>query len=132
MSITSLTLHPQKFWSWTLGQVYLRNDPTISPTSLGPGDSVFTSSFLLRVNENWSLRASHYFNASTGTLQEQDYAICRDMRSWTAALTFLVRNSPGTPQDFTVAFTFWLKAFPKAGHGPEANIPSPETTIPSY
>ena len=52
-------------------------------------------------------------------MREQDYAIYRDMRSWTAALTFQFRNSPGVPDDFTVAFTFWLKAYPKAGRGPE-------------
>ena len=119
MSVTTLTLHPHKSWSWTLGQVYLHNDPSTSPTSLGPGDNVFSSSFLFRLNENWGLRAYHYFDASTGTLREQDYAIYRDMRSWTAALTFQFRNSPGVPDDFTVAFTFWLKAYPKAGRGPE-------------
>ena len=120
MSVTTLTLRPGKTWSWTLGQVYLRDDFTPSPTALGPGENVFTSSFLYRLNENWGLRASHYFDASTGTLREQDYAIVRDLRSWTAALTFLVRNNPGTPQDFTVAFTLWLKAYPKSGRGPEA------------
>ena len=120
MSVTTLTLHPGKSWSWTLGQVYLRDDFSPSPTALGPGENVFTSSFLYRLNENWGLRASHYFDASSGTLREQDYGIVRDLRSWTAALTFLVRNNPGTSQDFTVAFTLWLKAFPKSGHGPEA------------
>jgi len=120
MSVTTLTLRPGKTWSWTLGQVYLRDDFTPSPTALGPGENVFTSSFLYRLNENWGLRASHYFDASTGTLREQDYAIVRDLRSWTAALTFLVRNNPGLPQDFTVAFTLWLKAYPKSGRGPEA------------
>jgi lipopolysaccharide assembly outer membrane protein LptD (OstA) len=120
MSVTTLTLRPGKTWSWTHGQVYLRDDFSPSPTALGPGENVFTSSFLYRLNENWGLRASHYFDASTGTLREQDYAIVRDLRSWTAALTFLVRNNPGTPQDFTVAFTLWLKAYPKSGRGPEA------------
>jgi hypothetical protein len=62
---------------------------------------------------------SHYFDANTGDLREQDYAIFRDLRSWTAALTFRFRNSPGSPEDFTVAFTVWLKAYPQSGHGPE-------------
>jgi LPS-assembly protein len=123
MSVTTITLRPQKTWSWTLGQVYLRDDFSGSPTALGPGENVITSSFLFRLNENWGLRAYHYFDASSGTLREQDYAIYRDMRSWTAALTFILRNSPGVPQDFTVAVTFWLKAFPKAGHGPETGQP---------
>jgi lipopolysaccharide assembly outer membrane protein LptD (OstA) len=120
MSVATLTLRPGKSWSWTLGQVYLRDDFSPSPTALGPGENVFTSSFLYRLNENWGLRAAHYFDASTGTLREQDYGIVRDLRGWTAALTFVVRNNPGVPQDFMVAFTLWLKAYPKSGHGPEA------------
>jgi hypothetical protein len=45
------------------------------------------------------------------------------MRSWTGALTFLVRNNPGSRQDFTMAFTFWLKAYPQAGRGPDLGQP---------
>jgi len=119
MSLTTLTLHPRKSWSWTLGQVYLRDDFSASPIALGPGENLFTSSFLFRLNENWGLRMAHWFDARTGRLQEQDYAIYRDLRSWTAALTFRLRDSPGAPEDFTVALTLWLKAFPQSGHGPE-------------
>jgi lipopolysaccharide assembly outer membrane protein LptD (OstA) len=122
MSITTMTLRPGRSWSWTLGQVYLRDDFRPVPTALGPGENVFTSSFLYRLNENWGLRTAHYFDASTGKLRQQDYAIIRDLRSWTAALTFRLQNNPGVPQDFTVAFTFWLKAFPQAGHGPETGL----------
>ena len=64
-------------------------------------------------------------------MQEQDYAIYRDLRSWTAALTFRVRNNPGAPQDFTVAFTFWLKAFrirPWLRDGP--GVPSGPVSLP--
>ena len=115
MSLTTVTIHPQKSWSWTVGQVYLRDDLSPSPIALGPGDNLFTSAILLKINENWGLRAAHWFDASTGSMREQDYSIFRDFRSWTGALTFLLRNNPGQTQDFTVAFTFWLKAFPHAG-----------------
>ena len=121
MSVTTVSLHPKKSWSWTVGQVYLRDDLSPSPTALGPGNNIFTSSLLFRFNENWGLRASQYYNALTGTLQQHDYSIYRDMRSWTGALTFLIRNNPGVPQDFTVAFTFWFKAYPRSGSGPELN-----------
>jgi LPS-assembly protein len=120
MSHTTLTFQPHKSWKWTVGQTYLHDDFSSSPTALGPGESVFTSSILFRLNENWGLRASHYFDANTGDLREQDYAIIRDLRSWTAALTFRFRNSPGSQEDFTVALTFWLKAYPQSGRGPEA------------
>ena len=120
MSHTTLTFQPHKSWKWIVGQTYLHDDFSSSPTALGPGESVFTSSILFRLNENWGLRASHYFDANTGDLREQDYAIIRDLRSWTAALTFRFRNSPGSQEDFTVALTFWLKAYPQSGRGPEA------------
>ncbi|HSA10510.1 MAG TPA: hypothetical protein P5205_09090 [Candidatus Paceibacterota bacterium] len=119
-SHTTLNLHPHKSWSWTLGQLYLRDDFSTEPTAFGTGNNLFTSSLLIRFNENWGLRTAHWFEARTGTLQEQSYSIFRDLRSWTAALSFILRDDPNHPQDFTVAFTFWLKAFPRLGRGPEA------------
>ena len=119
MSYTTLTFHPHKAWSWALGQYYLLGDSSSSPTALGPGENLLFSTLFFRLNENWGLRAYHYFDASTGTLREQDYALFRDLRSWTGALTLRVRNNPGSPQDVMVAFSFWLKAFPQAGRGPE-------------
>jgi lipopolysaccharide assembly outer membrane protein LptD (OstA) len=123
MSLTTVSLHPRKSWSWTVGQVYLRDDLSASPTALGPGNNLYTSSFLFRLNENWGLRAAHWFEARTGTLQEQDYSLYRDFRSWTGALSFLVRNSPGVPKDITFAFSFWLKAYPQAGRGQDMGQP---------
>ena len=120
MSLTTLTLHPMKSWSWSISQYYVHDDLSTAPTSLGPGTSLYTSSILLRFNENWGLRATHWFNALTGTMAEQDYSLFRDFRSWTGALTLLVRNNPGAPQDVTVAFSFWLKAYPQASHGQES------------
>ena len=64
------------------------------------------------------------FEARTGTMQEQNYAIYRDLRSWTAALTFAVRNGTAAAlDDFTVAFTFSLKASPRYGRGREVGTP---------
>ena len=60
------------------------------------------------------------FDAITGKLQEQDYSIYRDMRSWTAALTFRVLNSVSGGQEFSVGFTFSFKAFPRFGLGHDA------------
>jgi hypothetical protein len=68
-----------------------------------------------RVNENWGLRASHRFEARDGRLEEQAYSLYRDLRSWTATLTFRVLDNRNGPEDFTVAFTFSLKAHPRRG-----------------
>jgi LPS-assembly protein len=123
MAFNTLTLHPNNVWSWSLGQFYLRDDPSTGPTSLGVGNNLFISDLFFRVNENWGLRASHRFEARTGTLQEQAYSVYRDLRSWTAGLTFRVRENPSGPQDVTVAFTFSLKAFPRFGLGTENLLP---------
>ena len=123
MSLSTVTLRPNNTWSWTVGQFYLRDDVNNTPTALGIGNNLFTSTMLFRLNENWGFRASQMFEARTGVMQEQDYSVYRDLRSWTAALTIRMRNGVGTPNDFTVAFTFSLKASPHYGRGSEVGTP---------
>jgi LPS-assembly protein len=117
MSLTTVTLQPHPKWSWTLGQFYLRDNYSSSPTAWGEGNNLFTSTIYYRLNENWGLRASHRFDASTGELQEQAYSVYRDLRSWTAALTCRWLNNVNGGQDFTIAFTFSLKVAPRYGLG---------------
>jgi len=124
MSFTTLSIQPNETWSWRIGHYYLRDDVSPSPTALGLGNDVISSTLHYRLNENWGFRASHYFDVRTGRLQEQSYTVYRDMRSWTAALSFLVRQqTTGKPEDYTVAFTFSLKAFPRFNLGTEAGGP---------
>ena len=120
MSLTTLTIQPKDNWKWSLSHLYLRDDLSGAKTSLGYGNNIITSDLMYRVTENWGVGASHYFNALTGRLQEQRYSIYRDLRSWTAALTFQLRDASSGAEDFTVAFTFSLKAFPRANRGYEA------------
>ncbi len=121
MAYNTLTFSPNQVWSWGLGYYYLQDQPTNAPLSLGPGNNVFTSVLTYRLNENWAFRASHYFDAKTGKLQEQTYTVYRDLRSWTAALSFLIRQpTAGMPSDFGFAFTFSLKAFPRFPLGGDA------------
>jgi lipopolysaccharide assembly outer membrane protein LptD (OstA) len=122
MSYTTLTLSPGTTWRWTLGQYYLRDD--VGTPSLGPGNNVFTSTFYYRLNENWGVRMAHYFEAKTGTLQEQSYTIYRDLRSWTAAVSLLIRDNPASGHmDYGAAFTFSLKAFPRYGRDLDVTAP---------
>jgi hypothetical protein len=117
MSLTTVTVQPSHQWSWTIGQFYLRDDFSSSPTAWGQGYNLFTSTIHYRLNENWGLRGSHGFEARTGQLQEQAYSIYHDMRSWTAALTFRVLDNVNGKQDYSVAFTFSLKIAPRYGLG---------------
>ena len=108
LAVHSATFEPNNTWSWTVGHYFLRDDP-----AFGIGNNLLTSTFFYRLNENWGTRVAHYFDARTGTLQEQDYTIYRDLRSWTAALTFRSLDSQATGHDFSVAATFSFKAFPR-------------------
>jgi LPS-assembly protein len=123
MAFHTITLQPNDIWSVSLGHFYLRDDPSTSPTSLGPGNNLFNSTIYFRLNENWGFRTLHRFEARDGRMQEQAYSIYRDMRSWTAALTFRVRQSTVGSDDYSVAFTFSFKAFPHYGLGSDISKP---------
>jgi hypothetical protein len=64
---------------------------------------------------------THHFEARDGTLEEQYYSVYRDFRNWTGALTFRLRDHRTRSDDFTVAFTFQLKAFPRFRMGDDQN-----------
>jgi LPS-assembly protein len=124
MAYHSLTLQPSETWSWTISHFYLHDDTLTPLTGLGEGNNLISSTVFYRLNENWGLRATHRFEARDGRLQEQAYSIYRDLRSWTTALTFRVLDNPTGPEDFTVAVTFSLKAFPHYGFGSDIVRPA--------
>jgi hypothetical protein len=119
MSLTTLTLQPVDNLRFNLSHLYLRDDLSGSPTALGYGNNIIYTDTMYRLNENWGLGASHYFNLLTGKLQQQRYSIYRDLRSWTAALSFQMQDNGNGGEDYTVAFTFSLKSFPHANRGSE-------------
>lgn len=107
LAFHQVTFTPNDRWSLGLGHWYLHDGFVDS------GDDVITGTFFYRLNDNWGFRTTQYFNALTGHLQEQYYSLYRDMRSWTAALTFrVIDNGGGQPVDYGVAFSVSLKASP--------------------
>ncbi|MGN6556192.1 MAG: LPS assembly protein LptD, partial [Verrucomicrobiota bacterium] len=113
----TVTIQPNDVWSWTLGHFYLRDQFNSSPTALGQGNELITSSFYYRMNENWGFRASHRYDLRQHRMREQYYTFYRDLRSWTCALTLGLRDNTGEADDYLVAFTFSLKAAPRFGLG---------------
>jgi LPS-assembly protein len=103
-----LTFAPDEHWSWGVGYWYQRAGFDGFTTSA----DFITSVFYYRLDDNWGYRMQDDYNAAEGLLQQQLYTIYRDMRSWTAALTFRVIDNTVGPTDYTVAFTFSLKASP--------------------
>jgi hypothetical protein len=121
LAFHQLTFTPNNRWSWGISHWYLRGG------TWGNGswseNNFFSSTFFVRVNDNWGLRATHSFNAQNGRLQDQSYTLYRDLRSWTAALTFRVQDNVGSSADFTVAFAFSLKANPATRVGEDVVNP---------
>jgi LPS-assembly protein len=120
-SLHRLIVRPNNVWSVSLGHRYLRPEPSFGRED---GNNLISSSIYYRLNENWGVRASHFLEARDGTIEEQFYTVYRDLRSLTSALTFRVRESRTGSDDFTVAVTFSLKAFPRYGMGSDADHPA--------
>ena len=114
------TWSPTEWFDWSIGHRFLRDDWTL----YGAGNNVIFSRFHAKLNENWAVRGVHQFEARDGTLEEQQYQIYRDLRSWTVGLGFRLRENRIGPQDFTVALTISLKAFPRFQLGEDRSNPS--------
>lgn len=117
-----LVVLPNDVWSVSLGHYYVRQD--VARFGPDPGHNTIYDSIFYRFNENWGARVAHHFEARDGVMEEQYYTLYRDLRSWTAALTFRHRqNRVGKPDDFTVAITVSLKAIPKYALGADSDRP---------
>ena len=117
----AITFTPNNVWSWAFGHRYMRDDFELG---LEEGHDLLFSTFYYRFNENWGFRASHQYELEDRIMQEQYYTLYRDLRSFTAALTFRVIENRDEPIDFGVAVTFSLKAYPRYEIGDDRNYPS--------
>lgn len=113
LSFTTVSVQPSDRWSWSISHYYVRDDFSTSPTALGEGNDLFANNIYYRLNENWGIHLGQHYEASTGRLQEQYYTIYRDLRSWTAAVSFRVLDNAYGSKDYAAVFTFSLKARPK-------------------
>jgi len=109
-----------EWFDWSIGHRYLRDDWAL----YGAGNNLIFSRFHAKLNENWAVRGVHQFEARDGTLEEQQYQVYRDLRSWTVGLGVRLRENRIGPQDWTIALTFSLKAFPRFLLGEDRANPS--------
>ena len=115
MSFQQLTFAPNDRWSWGIGYWYLRGGTWGNST--WTENHTVTSTFFVRLGDNWGGRMTQNYNAVTQRLQEQMFTIYRDLRSWTSALTLRVANNEGSSADVTIAIVFSLKAQPSTQVG---------------
>ncbi len=118
-SHTSAIFKPGSDWSFGVTHRYTRDDDR-----LGAGGNLVGTRLHLRFSENWGFRTSHYYEVREGLLEEQYYTVYRDLRSITAGLTLRFRESVGADDDFTIAVSISLKAFPRFKTGQDAERPS--------
>lgn len=117
-SHTSAIFKPGRDWSFAVTHRYTRDDPV-----LGRGGDLIGTRLYLRFSENWGFRTSHYYEIREEQLQEQYYTVYRDLRSLTAALTLRFRETREGEDDFTIAVSISLKAFPRFKTGQDAERP---------
>ena len=115
------TVHPTAAdWSFAVGHRYRRASDIYGTNDLG--NNTIMTSITYRFNENWCFRVRHHFEARDGVMEEQQYTLYRDLRSWTAALTFRVRAVRDGADDFGVAVSFSLKQFPSHKLGSDSDF----------
>lgn len=118
-SQTSAILKPGSDWSMGVTHRYTRDD-----AALGRGGNLLGTRLYLRFSENWGFRATHFYEMRDKVLQEQFYTIYRDLRSVTGALTLRWRDSLNRQDnDFTIAVSISLKAYPRFKQGQDAERP---------
>ncbi|MBV9672329.1 MAG: hypothetical protein JO076_05830, partial [Verrucomicrobia bacterium] len=76
----------------------------------------------LRFNENWGFSIYEDYEMATGIINEQDYAIHRDLSSWTASLGIQARNNGGGKTSVGLILTFTLKDLPRFGLPADLNV----------
>jgi len=105
---TSISVQPVANLQVSLGHRYLHENPFFD------NSSQFVVGGYYRLNDNWGFGMQEQYEAQTGTLQQQRYAVYRDLTNWVASFGAVVRDNAGV-REYGVLLTFTLKAFPKFG-----------------
>jgi LPS-assembly protein len=103
----------------SLSHLYLNDinytDPAFTTGRFVIEDSnLFGFSSFWRLNENWKISQSISFEADDGRIQEQRYAVFRDLRAWEMSVGTAIRDNRRLEDEFLVFMTLTLKAFPEA------------------
>ncbi len=103
---TGINFMPGPNMKVRVGHRYLDGNPFFLNSNL------VTLGAYYRLNENWGFSFSEQYEFDDSVLEEQAYTIHRDLTSWVAALSAVVRDNRGE-NEFGVFLTFTLKDFPR-------------------
>jgi LPS-assembly protein len=101
-----------------VGHQYLQSNPFYQDTS---EISFYT---YLRLNDNWGFSIYEDFEFKTGLLNQQTYALHRDLSSWVGALGLNITNNGSGKQQVSLVLTFTLKDLPRFGLPINLNVGS--------
>ena len=92
-----------------VGHQYLQSNPNYVDTS---ELSFYT---YLRLNDNWGFSIYEDYEFKGGIINQQTYALHRDLSSWVAALGLNMTNNGSGKNQIAVVLTFTLKDLPRFG-----------------
>ncbi len=105
---TSINIQPTANLQINVGHRYLNDNPFFLDSSL------FVIGGYYRLNDNWGVGVQEQYEEATGVLEQQRYAVYRDLTNWVASFGAVIRDNAGV-KEYGVLFTITLKAFPKFG-----------------
>jgi LPS-assembly protein len=120
---SQVPLLDQGFWEvntscdWTInpnvevriGHQYLQSNPNYVDSS---ELSFYT---YLRMNDNWGFSIYEDYEFKTGMVNQQTYAIHRDLSSWASAIGLNITNNGSGKRQIALVVTFTLKDLPRFG-----------------
>jgi hypothetical protein len=105
---TTISVQPVADLQISAGHRYLHDNPYFNNSSL------FVVGGYYRLSDNWGIGLQEQYEAQTGVLEQQRYAVYRDLTNWVASFGAVIRDNSGV-REYGVLLTFTLKAFPKFG-----------------
>jgi LPS-assembly protein len=105
---TSVNIQPTANLQLNFGHRYLNDNPFFLDSSL------FVVGGYYRINDNWGFGVQEQYEQNTGILEQQRYAVYRDLTNWVASFGAVINDNAGV-KEYGVLFTITLKAFPKFG-----------------
>ena len=105
---TNVVVQPIANLQLSVGHRYLNENPFFANSSL------FVVGGYYRLGDNWGIGVQEQYEENSRTLEQQRYAIYRDLTNWVASFGAVIRDNGGV-KEYGVLLTFTLKAFPKFG-----------------
>ena len=102
---TNITFMPSKDMTVSMGHRYLQDNPFFTNSSL------VTLSAYYQLDPNWAFSLNEQYELEDSVLESQRYTIYRDLTSWIASLSAVVRDNRGK-EDIGFYLTFTLKDLP--------------------